>query len=272
LNYHAQALRLFGREPRISESAVRTIERHEALGGFVLPAAVREWYTLEGAEEMLSHREEAGGPTPLAGILKAFGDFASAPAGRKPPRVNFYGPRRANTGYDADLIPDGSDDPPVFIDLEEREQPFSRYVLDVAWWKATLDDVPSIHVGGRDWWCFAAGCGPAQLKFLAERFEELPREPHPFLTWAFDQPELRGFRFFRGDWRVAVATRGDPTAGTQPAAYDLSADTEAKLFDLYQLMTPCHGVALHLCPPEGTSYAEMKGRFSARFLSAEVCR
>ncbi len=177
-----------------------------------------------------------------------------------------------NTGYEADLILDGSDDPPIFIDPEGREQPFSRYVRDMAWWKTTFDDVPSIHAGGRDWWDFAAGCGPKDLRFLTEQFEELPREPHPFLTWAFDRPELRGFRFFRGGWRVAVATKGDPTEGERPAAYDLSAVSEEELFRLYEFVRPCQGVPLHLCPVKPTSYAEITERFVGRFPSAKVYR
>jgi hypothetical protein len=270
LKYHAQALRLLGREPERSAKAVLAVRACEEVCGIRLPAAVREWYTLKGAVEMLAAQDGACGPNSLEGLLDAFVTVASTPKGRPPPRIQFYGPWRTNTGYDADLVLNGSDDPPI-IDSEPTKKLFSKYVLDMAWWKTTMDGAPGIHIAGQDWWDFAARCGPTHLTFFTDQFEELPREAHPYLTWAAGRPDLLGFRFFREGWRVAVATKGDPLAGDQPAAYDLHADTEEELFRLYKFVRLCHGVPLHLPPSKPTPNEDMKVRFLTRFPSAEVC-
>ncbi len=84
LTYHAQALRLLGQEPQVSGESVRAIEQCEADCGVTLPAAVREWYMLAGAEEMLAQREGACGPNSLTDILKAFSAAVSTPIRRQP--------------------------------------------------------------------------------------------------------------------------------------------------------------------------------------------
>jgi hypothetical protein len=270
LSRYAQVLRLLAQTPKVSAAAVQAIEQHEAKYGIVLPAAVRDWYALEGAVDMLAQRTGACGPNSLDGLLKEIAAVISAPKGSRKPRVSFYGPWRVNTGYEADLMLDGSDDPAVYSDSDDQEKPFSKFVLDIAWWKTTFDEVLGIHVSGEDWWDFDAVCGPTHLRYLTERFEELPREPHPAYTCPFDTPEYRGFRFFRAGGRVAVATKGDPAVGDRPAVYQLSADTEDNLFDLYESVKFCHGLAVELCTNEQVVYAEMKTRFVARFRSAEV--
>jgi hypothetical protein len=112
----------------LSRAALGAIEQCEATCGRRLPAAVREWYSLEGAGELLTLGEDVCGAVSLAEFLDGF-----ARGGE----VEFYGPRRANTGYQAFVALDGSDDPPVFVDGEGQRVPFSQYVLELASYKLT---------------------------------------------------------------------------------------------------------------------------------------
>src|SRR5215831_11685055 len=92
LKYHALALRLLGRTPRVSAEAARAIEKCEARCGRRLPAAVREWYTLEGAQEALAEIHGSCGFNSLHVILKAFAAAVARPAPGEPDHLPFYGP------------------------------------------------------------------------------------------------------------------------------------------------------------------------------------
>jgi hypothetical protein len=127
LRYHAAALRLLGITPRVDPEAVNRIAKAEAVSGRRLPAAVREWYTLAGAEEFLTLDDNACGVVPLVDVL--------ADLGRGAARVEFYGPRRVNTGYQAFVTLDGSEDPPVVVDGDSEPVPFAEYVRGLAEYK-----------------------------------------------------------------------------------------------------------------------------------------
>jgi hypothetical protein len=120
LVYHAGALRALSVEPRVDPAAVTRIAAVEAACGRRLPAAVREWYTLAGSDELLTLDDNACGAAHLDGILD---DLARGRA-----KSEFYGPRRVNTGYQAYVLLGGSDDPPVEADGDPEPLPFSRFV------------------------------------------------------------------------------------------------------------------------------------------------
>jgi hypothetical protein len=128
LRYHAEVLALFGHPPPVSNAAVGAIERCEASCGRRLPAAVREWYSLEGTGELLTLGDDVCGAASLSEFLAGF---------VRGGEVEFYGPRRVNTGYQAFVAFDGSDDPPVFVDGDSRRVPFSQYVRELARYKLT---------------------------------------------------------------------------------------------------------------------------------------
>src|SRR5262245_14605384 len=108
IRYHAEALQLLAVEPRWNPEAVAQIARAEARCGRRLAAAVGEWYSLDGAEELLTLDDGACGVVPLADFLDRFG--------RGSREIEFYGPRRVNTGYQAFVQLNESDDPPVVVD------------------------------------------------------------------------------------------------------------------------------------------------------------
>jgi hypothetical protein len=127
VRYHADALRLLAITPRADADAVSQIAQAEALSGRPLPAAVREWYSLAGAEDYLTLDDNACGVVPLADMLA---EFAQGSA-----RVEFYGPRRVNTGYQAFVTLDGSQNPPVVVDGDPKPVPFAEYVRYLAEYK-----------------------------------------------------------------------------------------------------------------------------------------
>jgi hypothetical protein len=267
--YHSLMLRLLGLEPRVSAEAVRAIEECEARCGRRLPAAVREWYSLEGVVAALAQREGACGPALLTEFLSAFADPGTDPSPRGGRRLPFYGPWRVNTGYQADVTLDGSDDPLVSGGTAD-DQRFSPYVLDLAWWKTTYD-CPHLVVHGREAKDHAAEFGPPQYDFFAERFEELPRAVGSSFGQRSGPEALRAFLFFRPGQRVEVWVKGDPADAVRPASYTLAADTEDGLLDLYGFARPCHGVLVRLNPTTSPA-GSFTARFLARFPDAEVYR
>jgi hypothetical protein len=129
LRYHGDALRVLSVEPRFDADAAARIAATEQECGRRLPAAVREWYTLAGAEELLTLEDNACGAACLSDIL------SDLSRGRR--TTEFYGPRRVNTGYQAYVALDGPDDPPVEADGDPEPLAFSRFVARLARYAVT---------------------------------------------------------------------------------------------------------------------------------------
>jgi hypothetical protein len=127
VQYHAETLRLLAVKPRLDPDAASRIGRAEAASGRRLPAALREWYMLAGAEELLTLDDDACGVALLDDVLDGFA--------RGLPEVEFYGPRRVNTGYQAFVRLDGADDPSVLVDGDPGPVPFALYVRSLAEYK-----------------------------------------------------------------------------------------------------------------------------------------
>jgi hypothetical protein len=131
LRYHAESLRILGVRPEASKPAVDAIREAEARCGNMLPAAVREYYSLLDADELLTLGDDICGAVPLETFLARFVDNDEGEM------VEFFGPRRVNTGYQGFVVLDGSDDPPVEADGAESPVSFSQFVLSIAKYKAT---------------------------------------------------------------------------------------------------------------------------------------
>jgi hypothetical protein len=259
LRYYEGVFRLLGRAPRLSADALRLIEGWEAGRGARLPAAVREWYALEGAAEVMAESYQGNRLRSLPEFLASYADAPEDQEADDLPGAVFFEPWNANTGFEAYLRPDGTDDPTVSVSPDLEEVPFSWFIADAAWMAVAMWR-SHIWVVGPSVQDYPAEFGPPQLDFLAEEFEGRSRGGY----------EPRSFRFFRpGAW-VEVYARGDPEAGTCPAAYTLWAETDERLPDLYQSLWPCHGVPARLYPYDPATRGDLVARFRARFPGAEV--
>jgi hypothetical protein len=243
LRYHQATLDLLGVDPIFSEKAEERIERAEKRCRCELPASMREWYRLRDANSLVSFRGYLDYHLrPRHCLLRSFvGHYE----GKQPSaaRLNIHLGILEEWYHipDAWVILDGSPDPAV----EEADKPepshFSRYVLDRAFAKCIAEAL-QIKASPRQ----GAVLGPAQLDFMIEQFEELPRQPPRIL----ENPRKRGpsqhchFRFWRPGLWVEIVAKGDPALGEHPADWTIAANSEEELFAALRLLWPCHGLAL----------------------------
>lgn len=78
LGYHQATLDLLHERPSVSEDAVDMLEQFSSISNLVLPASVREWYTLPHAVTWLSTYSNQDYPVPLdlLGDIDGFGEDA----------------------------------------------------------------------------------------------------------------------------------------------------------------------------------------------------
>ncbi len=221
LKYHRAAFELLGREPVVSEEAVRLIEKAERHCGRRLAASVREWYSLRDAVALLPRHYH---PRPLESVLN-----------------NFLSEGRIALGFDGGdsewfVKPDGSDDPPVVVDEwfgdpDDGEHPFAdRFsVFLFSWvWEAVTNEAQRSPTG------FAVqalntGFGPMELDFLKEHFQEA------------EAPRWEGAQcryFFTAGQRV-MAYQHSPRLGIFVTSWYLTADSAAHLACLLRRLWPC---------------------------------
>ena len=131
LQYHQEAAQLLGIPMQISQPILAELEQFEAVNGRMLPGAVREYYALADADELLTIGDQVCGVIPRAAFLT---QFSRTPADDY---LEFFGPRRVNTGYQGYILLDGSGDPPVVADGMEEPEAFSKFVLRLARYKMT---------------------------------------------------------------------------------------------------------------------------------------
>jgi hypothetical protein len=256
LKYHDWLFRLLGHEPRVSADAVRTIKRWEAESRIKLPAALREWYALEGIEDALAVILPEHRIVPLPRLLETFAS-SIARQDRRRPRVLLFGKRPGTTGWPIYLYPDGTDDPPFILAIYEEALPFSEGLADVAW-SALTTDRPNLVAGAITDLDPPAEFGPAQFDFLGEAFPQMRRGSADPPTFRFSRP---------GAW-VEVEPEGDPSHAPWPAVYSLWADTEEQLLGLYESLWPCHGVPVRLYPVDLEGYESSL----TRLLDRRPCR
>lgn len=115
-SFHSATFELLGTRPRTTTAALGEIESAEQRLGVRLPPSVREWYSLESALSVLS---EHSNDDPLIPVR----DFAltDSTAGRLIPI------RWENQGVCTwAILLDGSDDPPVLVDVDSNGLARSR--------------------------------------------------------------------------------------------------------------------------------------------------
>ncbi|RZU53364.1 SMI1/KNR4 family protein SUKH-1 [Krasilnikovia cinnamomea] len=183
LRYHQRAVALDGVEPVVSAEADALLDRLEARHGVTLPAAVREWYRLEGAVEMLRRRANGDHPYKVEdlGNIEVY-HFDSEELEEEEERT--YDPvadgllpvmvENQGVWYWAVRL-DGSDDPEVVAAMDEvaphsEWQPFASSFSDFALIRVWDDPGDAgCRLSGR-----SRGLEPDELAGMGAALERLP--------------------------------------------------------------------------------------------------
>jgi hypothetical protein len=148
MDFHRRALAIFRATPAPmteSETALATLARREAALGLTLPAAVRAWYAIDGASELLRRGLDAQGIA-LEELGAPYEGLAEEPIDLVP--SGWLLVLVENQGVCSWAVRlDGSDDPPVDVELDSMPEPewqpfaatFSAFVEHCACWTARAD-------------------------------------------------------------------------------------------------------------------------------------
>jgi hypothetical protein len=162
-NFHSTTFRLLGIEPSTTAVATSKVELTERRLGFRLPASVREWYCDDCAIDILSKHSNQDWPITLSDF-----EVTQGPTNQLLPF------KRENQGVCIWAVAlDGSDDPPVFVDVDSngnqwnlQATTFSTHVYTCVWDYARVFDQAAL---------VQAQNGPFTAEALAElrnRFNE----------------------------------------------------------------------------------------------------
>jgi hypothetical protein len=252
LRYHQATFDLLGRQPVVSGRARRQIEKAERKCGRLLPAAVREWYELEGAEYLLDASLQRTQPlravladhtaSGAPGLLDRLWSVVRRPRGSlfRPvlePRV----PLRAQTDLhllaerrllvfcefdlgdedgwvdrDTYVNVDGDEDPPVIAAdaarVQRRADHLSTFLFDSIWWGMRF---------AKNWVGLSAEdlvTGPGELDYLRDHFQESSSLP-----WSNGEVCLL---FFAEGMRVRVLMPAGPVREGKTAWEILAVSTQ----------------------------------------------
>jgi hypothetical protein len=141
LKYHQKAYDLLTQEPVISSRALELLARIEQQCGIVLPQSVREWYSFEGAVQILATHSNRDHPTPLdrLGKIEQIRHNADSRDSATGSHLLIMTENQGVCRWAIEL--DGSDDPPVVVKMDSASevpwQPcadtFSTFVYTQVW-------------------------------------------------------------------------------------------------------------------------------------------
>ena len=229
LRYHEGTLKLLGVSPQFAPEAVTMLDQVEQRIGRRLPAAVREWYSLDGALELLLKYSNDDPPV--------------APEQWGEPRKDTHrgGPHdllaqhlivfryenQAVCVWSFEL--DGSDDPPVLVDFDSQFR---------QWTSCGVTFSQHLHAS---MWDYALVLKKDLL--IQAQNREVTGEALAFLRANFTPqamthgwPGHTQYRFSRGDQRILIwASEGQ-------ADWWLSAENETSLTELVRAVWACDEV------------------------------
>ena len=135
IQYHWNATNLLPKAPRFSVSAAESLAKRESRLGIHFPASVREWYSLDGAVDLLSAYSNSDHPREIDELGKPFENwYGRGPRGFLSDNLLVF--MHENQGVCSWAIKlDGSPDPPVVVEPGHGRSPRTatvcRPVLDV---------------------------------------------------------------------------------------------------------------------------------------------
>jgi hypothetical protein len=238
LRYHTAMFQLLEEEPRLCSQSVELIELCEARSGIRLPEALREWYSLEGAEHLVDQPLYKAGLHSLQTLLQRFPRFV---AETHDPPFLFPIYDVGSSGWRAGLLLEGYPDPQVLENSSEREPLglFSEFVYDCAWRSLIGERAFGVELE-REHGIF----GPAQLDLLRESLHELRPEPprglrHPRTGERFEQVWL--YCFYDKSRRIRVTAIVDAGKEEGQAWWEISSNTAEGLYELLKRLWPFLG-------------------------------
>jgi hypothetical protein len=199
LMYHQRTFELLRRPPVTSPATIRALSVVEERCGGPLPAAVREWYELDGAVELLGEYSNDDRPVPLADLGTDFVDSRRNSVSTV--AESLLAMLHECQGVCAWAVRlDSGDDPPVLVRFGNGDprwqlhaDTFSTFVYTRIWdflsWPLPIQRQCGLEAQD-------GALSPQDLAFLRAHFAEGPRT----YIW----PARTSYRFSRGDQRVLI--------------------------------------------------------------------
>lgn len=165
-SYHEATYRLLGQEPQTSAAATSKLQAAEKRLGVSFPAAVREWFSLSKGIGLLGKYSNRDHPIDVADWELTEHDGQS--------RVKF---KAENQGVcDWSFVLDGSDDPPVLVQIDEDEPivtapKFSTYIYACVWDYSQVMESPCL---------VQANINPLTAQTLATLHQNFAAQPSTF--------------------------------------------------------------------------------------------
>ena len=235
--FHEHALDFLGIRPVINPEAVEQIENCERNCGRQLPAAVREWYSLEAIDGQLDDENLHNKADDLSELLASF--RYSVTEGEN--LVHFYGAHRANTGCSMNFPLDGSDDPMLIENgnFDNAEYlSFAEFVRTTVWEKRQFRLPFLLSCAHKD------ELYPREVDLSTELLKDLKTKFHCFppivekSAWKkFGEGEDWVLRFWREGQQIKIEMFRDPKTDQKRGAFQLTGVTIDKLLELYESFT-----------------------------------
>jgi hypothetical protein len=250
LKYHQATFDLLDERPVLSQAALRQIEAWERRHKVSLPASIREWYSLEGAEERLRYGDSTTGILQDTPLRKKLQEVAKQFRTREPGSFTGFPvvPGDEETAYYARL--DRAADPRVHSCWYPYEWgspatgSFSGFVFRWVW-----DHFTCYRPAARDLSLFAVEptFSPMELDYLIDHFSEGHhqfafrgrREMRNPFTGEIRKVYPRRFHFFDRTARVRVSCQGNPAREETEARWEIHGNSRDALFQAALRLWPC---------------------------------
>ena len=135
LHYHQATFDVMGKKPLLAKSAIKALEQRERVLGITLPASLKEFYSLKGACGILEKHSDSDVAVPI----KDLGDPEELEHGV----IRFQDDGQGMGAWYVRL--DGSDDPPVELNVEGSEWLPPEGSDDWSWWDVARFDRVADH-------------------------------------------------------------------------------------------------------------------------------
>ncbi len=229
MRFHAKPVALLNVDANVSEVAVSSLNQVESRIGRKLPASVREWYSLEGAVELLRRFSNDDPPLEISELgLPRKDTHGGGPHDLLARNLIVFRYENQAVCVWAFRL-DGSDDPPVFLDFDSQFRTWSQCARSF-----------SEHLYT---WAWDYALVLKRELLVQAQNQPLTDDALSFLRMNFDVgietngwPANTQYRFSKDDKRILI------WAGDKQADWWLSAETAESLRELIERIGECDRV------------------------------